>query len=111
MYTKSQIRFWVVLILICTCTTYKWFVMFRSDVIAILDVVGTVTTLALVSAFVQWWGTGIVRSKRFWSRKYKDRKYPGDIDCWNTIQTGVPGVNIILFLVPILFAYFLSSLL
>ncbi len=110
MYTKTQIRFWIVLSLVCILTTYKWFLMFRNDVIVIRDIVGTVTILALVSAFVQWWGTGIVRSKKFWSRKCKNRKYPVDIDCWNTIQMGVPGVNIIIFLVPIIFAYFLSSL-
>lgn len=75
----------------------------------VLDVVGTVSVLAVISAFLHWWGTGIVRSKKFWSRKSKDRKYPTDVDCWNTVQTGISSINVLIFLVPIIFAYFLST--
>ncbi len=79
--------------------------------IEIKIIVGVIFLLSVVSAGIHWWGIRIIRAGNFWSRTFKERRFPASCESWNAAQNGVPGVNFILFLVPVTVAWILKSLL
>jgi len=111
MYTKAQKRFWVVLIIFCLLFTYVWYEIFSMSEIEINRILGAIFILTIVSGGMHWWGIAIAKTGNFWSRSFGDRKKPASCESWKTVQKGVPGVNFILFLVPVTVAWILKSLL
>jgi hypothetical protein len=111
MYTKKQIRFWVVLAIICCLITFQWFQLFSSPLVKVSSIVAMIFVVTIISAIIHMWKISIIRSKDFKSGTITHRKYPVDVDCWNLAQRGIPMITMLLVMVPVLVAFLLKILL
>jgi len=108
MYTTNQKIYWLLLVIAVSTFTFFWIITFRQIVKSdggLIDLTSEIASLVVIQGFVcalfHAGGVRIVRTGDFKRRNLPaSGDYPNQADKWNTVQTGVFWVTILLICLP-----------